>query len=430
MVTKEIKKKSQEEEIKAMERAILEKMNISSPETKQVKTESGTSRQEVLDKIMKSELGDIKGLSDTYRKGLTGIIQALNEEAESIGDILSGLTKADDVEENIIKDADTRLSNAEAALKDAEAIPNSWWNRTFAGRESRISRARLELNLAKDGIEIAAKEAKTHLDQRIMNADMAESQRTYLLQCEALTRVLETVVTQNKAESKLLKQQHEIAQKLFIEKAKEMKLVKISVDNTEQQLNNAIAERSDFTPGTEEAAAHEEVINNFQTNFNAFKTEYDEIVATHNSAERFTAQTVGQLTVLDQTAGMIQALKSGLQSDTNFRKVTYPAALKIIQSAQVEKVASGASKSGIKTDKIILEIAASTLNAFYKDAGDRLLKHPEDMKEVIHVLEIMAKVSEEHKKVIEMYHSILKEGYTEDSAPKKSKADPGQNGQL
>lgn len=319
------------------------------------------SDPEVRQKILDATLDSVVGIAESDRTSLLDAVKDLTDYLDEVGLKFESFTSLDKNELAHIKKAQDRLERAESDLDEKENIPNTWWKRLW-GRESKIAKAKTELEEATEMRSLAENEAKQMFQERIEKAGVEVLLQELSHKSQAAVRQLkEREVEIKDVEGRL---------QIGIEEASKNHTKALQKrDETEVELQKAIAEREQRHRELEEivdkqspeysktlglvteAEQKVEELNGRKNAYTALAASKDSFVHKHNLT----------IKVLTGLRSNLLSQRAKLQSDTEERLKYYEGYVVALKARTDQEFAAILEHLGVKTD----ENVASTLAAIY-----------------------------------------------------------------
>lgn len=378
-----------------------------------IKLKESEGKLDVQQKILEATLDTVTQSNSLKEADLKQSLDKLFEYLESIGVQFEGFKKLNANEQKLIDDAINRKKNADAAVittdanvVTAEAMRNTWWNRTFNGRNRKIREAKEAATTAKTeaanaeaGIKTAENEAETMFRQRLEKADMQQAMdHIAFITQKAIEQIKKREAEINEAESELLAvlqkgnetrikaiQQRTVAEEQ-LEKTKETYQRELDALN---KITNQDSE--EFTKKKQEVYVLEQQIEEWQAKINVCQA----IAESKNSFEKKHNLVLKTLTA---QRGNLKAMRGKLQSDLDARASYYESYVIIMKAGNDQKLSEYLEKIGVTTDEGVAEVVAEMYVASSKTRQEMMESIPLHNKRLMNILKALHTASIEIRK--------------------------------
>jgi hypothetical protein len=326
---------------------------------------------------------DFRNLREAARQEEQDLAQAvfgLNAILEGMGQDYVQLGKMSSEEENLIKQAETKLEREKLERLQAEQT----WN--ILGRRDRaVKQAETELREAEQGVQEAQTEARRRARQRLMSASMEQSLQDFMHRVSKTIQIMETRMVEIDKQLKSVAQRKTAAFDVKQKAAEALERLDEELNVSESDLKREEEALQTMINGTKEHADQTETVSNLRAKVEELRGRRNTAFVLFQSKEKFAAELEihekTQMKLRDNQRMWITSLKS----DTEERIVTFRSRLEAMKAMADQDVAKQLDDLGAAVDQSNAEYMARAGSASDRVRMEKIEAHPERVAKIAQV---------------------------------------------
>ena len=328
-------------------------------------------------KVLEANFDDLRSDATKEEQDLAKAVFGLNAMIESMGQEYNQLTQLNSQEQQLIKDAENKLSTAKEERTKADS---KWFF-----RETAIAQADQDLKLAEQQLEEAKSEARRQSRSRLLNANIEQNLQEFMFRVEKTVEIMQRRMGEIGKQLEIVSLRKKRAFEVREEAAKALEKLDQDLNKREADLGREEELVLTMESGSQEHAAQTAKISELRARVEELRGARNTAFVLHQSKDKFAAELEiherTQMKLRDNQRMWITSLKS----DTEERVVTFRSRLEAMKAASDQDIAKTLDDLGAEADQRNAEYMARVGAASDRLRMEKIEKHPKRIAEIAKV---------------------------------------------